>query len=163
MKKIFLAFLVLFSLSILAQGKDTTYKYWMTLGIGVINTSVNFNYSFSLGDNFFKAGYLKRGGLLTITGKDGYLYNTIDISIGRRLQSEWFQASLFAGPTYIFGEKRVPSNDNEKYNAIGLNTDLQLLFRLANEVGIGLGLYGNLNFEKNYAGININLTFGNGK
>ena len=45
----------------------------------------------------------------------------------------------------------------------GLRTDIQLLFKLANEVGFGIGLYGNLNFIKNYAGVSVNITLGNGK
>ncbi len=149
-----------------AQERDTSYKYWMTIG-GWIDRDVNlnFNYSFSLGPDFYKVGYFIRGGFSQnpIPSTNGYLYHSVDISIGKRLQSKWFQASLFAGPSYIFGEKRVAANNNEKYNTIGLETDLQLLFRLADEVGIGLGLFGNLNFEKNFTGFDINLTLGNGK
>ncbi len=163
MKKIFLAVLITFASNLLAQEKDTTYKYWVTLGLGVIKTSINLSYNFSIDDKFYKVGYLNRGGLLTTTGKDGYLYNSMDISIGKRLQTEWFQISLFSGPSYVFGKKRATSGDHEKYNTIGLETDAQLLFRAANEVGIGLGLYSNLNFERSYAGINISLTLGNGK
>ncbi len=164
MKFFFIVLLVFMPVYLIsAQEEDTTYKYWMTLGVGAINTTLNFNYSFSIADNFYKVNYLKRGGLFTRTGRDGYLYNSFDISIGKRLQSKWFQGSLFTGPSYILGEKKITPGNNEKFNTIGLETDLQLLFRLANEVGIGIGLYGNLNFEKNYSGININLTLGNGK
>ena len=163
MKFFLLAFLIFIPLCLISAQEDSTYKYWMTLGVGVINTNINLNYSFSIADNFYKVAYLKRGGLLTRTGKDGYLYNAVDISIGKRLKSEWFQTSLFVGPSYIFGEKNVTPGKYERFNTVGLETDLQLLFRLANEIGIGIGLYGNFNFKNNYSGINVILTFGNGK
>jgi len=157
--------LTFFSASLLqAQNEDTTYKYWITTGGWIDkNVSLNFNYSFSLCDNFYKVGYFIRGGFSQnpSVGEDGYLFNSVDISIGRRLQSEWFQSSLFVGPSFVFGKKRIAPGNNEKYNTVGLETDIQLLFRPANEIGLGIGLYGNLNFIKNYAGININLSFGN--
>lgn len=149
-----------------AQEKDTTYKYWITLGF-FINPDITFNmnYSFALGNNFYKVGYQTKGDGLIWGGfgKNKFLFRSIDISIGRRLQSKWFQASLFAGPSYVFGKKTLTTNSVENFNTIGIETDLQLLLRPANEIGIGIGLFGNLNFTKNYAGININLTFGNGK
>ena len=94
---------------------------------------------------------------------DGFMHRSVDISIGDRWQSEWFQSSFFVGPAFVFGEKKNVVGDRKNYNTIGVETELQLLFRLANEVGIGLGLYGNLNFQKNFSGFNINFTFGNGK
>jgi hypothetical protein len=107
---------------------------------------------------------LHRGGLLTITGRDGYVYNSIDISIGKRIQSEWFQASLFAGPAFVFGKNDIAlPGEYEKFNTLGFETDMHLLFRPANEVGFGIGLYSNLNFQRSYAGINISITIGNGK
>ncbi len=38
-----------------------------------------------------------------------------------------------------------------------------LLFRLANEVGIGIGLFGNINPENIFGGLQANITLGNGK
>lgn len=170
MKKVLLIMLLLFSgNSLFAQSEDTTYKYWMTIGAMLTYevVSLNLGYTFSLGSNFYKASYLKKGGFSlsgnSTVGNDGYLFNTIDISFGKRLQSEWFQAAFFVGPSYLFGKKELSEDNYENYNTVGLQSDWQLLFRIADEVGIGVGLYGNLNFEKNYAGLNVNLTLGNGK
>ena len=170
MKKLLMITLLLLSENLLfAQEEDTVYKYWMTVGWMFNNDlmSSNLNYSFSLGNNFYKIGYFGRGGFslsdTPTVGRDGYLYNTIDISIGKRFQSEWFQAAFFVGPSYLFGKKELSEDNFENYNTVGLESDIQLLFRLADEVGVGVGLYGNLNFEKSYAGMNINITLGNGK
>ncbi len=167
MKRFFIILFIVFSGNLLlAQKEDSTYKYWITIGGWIEkNVSLNFNYSFSLGNNFYKVGYFTRGGFSQSpsVGKDGYLFNTIDISIGKRLKSEWFNICLFLGPSYVFGKKRISQGIYEKYSTFGLESDVQLLFRPADEIGIGVGFYGNLNFTKNYAGININLTLGNGK
>lgn len=167
MKKYLLVFLLFFSVNLLhAQKEEATYKYWMTIGFWIDrDVTANFNYNFSLDNNFYKVGYLTKGYSFPFGGfgSGNILIRSIDISIGRRLQFEWFQASLFAGPSYVFGKKLLITDSIEKFNTVGLETEIQLLFRPSNEVGIGIGLYGNINFIKNYVGININLTLGNGK
>jgi len=168
MKKLFILIAILtFVINLTAQDSTNEYKYWLTLGAGVgvdeQTVSVNFNYSFSLGDNFYKIGYLHRGGILGGPGEDGLLNTAVDISIGKRIQSDWFQVSFFTGPSFIFGEKSIGHGDSEKFKTVGLETYMQLLFRPENALGIGFGVYGNLNFVKSYVGINLNLTIGNGK
>ena len=177
MKTVFLAVLTIFVSTITtAQEKDTIYKYWITIGGGFwpeqdisfnINYSFSPNFSFLSGDNFFKVGYLSKGGFSfgenLGVGSDGYLYNTIDISIGKRLLSEWFMACVFLGPSYVFGKERTPYGPYKQFRTFGLESDIQLLFRPGNDIGIGVGLYSNLNLANFYTGININITLGNGK
>ncbi len=128
MKKVILIFILLFSeKSLLAQNEDSTYKYWITIG-GMATSelaSLNLGYTFSLADNFYKVSYFTRGGFSQnpSVGDDDYLYNTIDISIGKRFQSEWFQASIFAGPSYLFGKKKLSEDNFENYNTVGLESD----------------------------------------
>lgn len=167
MKKIFLIMIFFWTINFLfAQEEEETIKYWITVGCWVDrDIATNISYSFSLGDNFYKVGYLSKGDSFPFRGfgSDNILIRSVDISFGKRLQSDWFQLALFIGPSYVFGKKLLQTDKIEKFNSIGLEADIQLLFRLANEVGIGAGLYGNLNSVKNYIGINVNLTIGNGK
>lgn len=165
MRKLFLILSILsLAFPVSAQQKDSSsYKYWLTLAPGVINTSITLNYSFSLGNNFYKAGYFHRTSIFGGVGRDGYLFNTIDISIGKRYQSEWFTASVFTGPSYVFGKKRAAFFEHEKFYTAGLQSEIQLLFRPADEIGFGIGLYSNLNFERSIWGMNITITMGNGK
>ncbi len=95
-------------------------------------------------------------------GSKGIVYRSIDVSIGKRLQSEWFQTAFFIGPSYIFGKKR---NNNlvNNFTAFGFQSDIQSIFRLANEIGVGLDFFANLNFERSFIGLDINITMGNGK
>ncbi len=119
------------------------------------------DYSFSLGEYFYKIGYISKGSFLNDTPEeDGqYFFRSINLSIGKRFQSEWFETSLFCGPAYVYGN----SYSNKSFYTVGLATQVQLLFRPANEIGIGVGMQGNLNFVKNFGAIYLNITLGNGK
>lgn len=160
--------LMFLSAPLFAQEKDSTsdnYKYWMSAGAWVDKQlSLNFNYCFSLGENFYKVEYIKRGYEFPLAGiSSEYGFHLIDVSIGKRLQSKWFQISHFIGPAYIYGIKRGYPGSDENFNTAGIHMETQVLFRLANEVGLGFGLYGNINLKKHFAGMNVNLTLGNGK
>ncbi len=163
MKKYILILSMLYSISLLqAQENNSDYKYWMTWGLMWINEDIsgNLSYSFSISDNFYKVGWLIQDKFNPFGGSfETAELNSIGVSIGKRFQNEWWHAAIFAGPSYVFGENKV----REKYDTIGLQTDIQLLFRFANEIGIGVGLWGNANFEKSRAGINVNITIDNGK
>ncbi len=168
MKRYFLLLSILYSISLLqAQEKETDYKYWMTLGGMFVgeNVSGNIGYCFSLGTNFYKVGYLIQDKFRSFGGGSVETadFNSIDISIGKSFQTEWWQVAFFVGSSYVFGAKSISNDFRENYDTIGLQTDIQLLFRYANELGIGLGLWGNINIKNSSAGVNINLTIGNGK
>jgi len=160
---------ILYLFPLYSQEKSAPYKYWMTFELYGSNNNISLGaaYSFSAGEYFYKAGYFTRSAFSLwdkmIVDNTGHYYKCINICIGKRYQFEWFQAAFFAGPAYVFGEKEVKNSIYKNYNTAGLQTDIQLLFRIADEIGIGAGLYCNLNFEQPYAGININLAFGNGK
>ena len=163
---VIIIFVVSFCSLTFSQSNDSLYKYWMTIGFMFDrDVRVNFDYSFSFHNSFYKIGYLAKGTAVLGGFEDDHLkIKSVDFSIGRRFQSKWFQAAFFAGPAYIFGEKLLLAPYSiKKFNSVGIKSDIQLLFRLANEVGIGVGLYGNLNPIKNYAGINLNITLGNGR
>lgn len=157
--------LIVFFSNSKAQEIDSNYKYWMTYGFMVYERTVtgNLSYSFSLGENFYKVGYIGRGGFMGGLTDGGYTHKSVAISVGKRTQSDWFQGALFIGPSYVFGERKTFAGNHENYKTIGLQSDLQLLFRLADEVGFGVGLFGNINFVRSFSGVNINITLGNGK
>ncbi len=158
--------LLLLTKTVFAQDQDSTYKYWITLGL-YFEPDVSFNtsYSFSLGSNFYKVGFQSKGhGLIWGGfGKNEFKFKSFDISIGKRIQTNWFQVSLFSGPSLVIVDKRLLFGNKEKFFTGGLQSDFQVIFRAADEFGIGIGLYSNLNLKKSFTGINLNLTFGNGK
>jgi hypothetical protein len=147
-----------------SEDRDSTYKYWLTLGFWADrDVSSTLNYSFSLGDDFFTVGYFDRSGMLGGLASDGFHFKAVNASIGERVQSTWFHISGFIGPSYVFGRKLISGGSQESFNTFGIDLQTQLMFRPANEVGIGLALYGNLNLVRNYSGFRFMLTFGNGK
>lgn len=153
--------------SALSQSKDTVsnYKYWVSAGIWADReVTYNLNYSFASANCFYKAGYMRKGEhFMGGIGKDEIIFNTFDFSIGTRMQTKWFQASYFIGPSFLFGKQHLLSDEIVNYKTFGLQMETQLLFRPANEFGIGIGLYANVNLKRHYAGLNINVTLGNGK
>jgi hypothetical protein len=166
-KNLLILAILMFTGFVHAQKEEAINKYWVTLGGWFENRNFTGNvaYNFSIGNYFYKVGYLLKGDdpVLGGYGSDNIKIRSIDASIGRRVLSNWFQTSFFVGPSYVFGTKLMGNSSSESFHTVGLESEIQLLFRPANEVGIGIGLYGNLNFERNYAGINVNLTLGNGK
>ena len=147
-----------------AQDNDSTYKYWMSLGVWADrDVVVNLNYSFSPGRTYFTIGYFERGGFLGGLASDGFLFRTVNASIGDRMQSNWFHVSGFIGPSFNFGQRLVLGGSQESFKTVGIDIESQFLFRPANEIGFGLAVYGNLNLVRNYSGFKFLLTIGNGK
>ena len=154
--------------STFAQGQDSTYKYWMTLGVGIDRDwSSSVSYSFSWGDNFYRVSFLDRGASRWLKpgglDEDGYLFKAIDFGIGGRIQSGWFRMSEFVGPSFLFGRKQLPGNVDGPFTSVGISLDAEFMFRPADEIGMGVALFGNGNFEKSFMGYNIRISFGNGK
>ena len=136
MAKLYFIFL-LFSLTAIAigQSKDTTYKYWMTIGISAENyVGITFDadYSFSLGDYFYKVGYLSKGGIESGDMPYGgqWFFRSYNVSIGKRYMVRWFQASLFCGPSYVHIIKGNDFISDETFHTVGLAAQVQLLLKL---------------------------------
>ncbi|NLT51274.1 MAG: hypothetical protein GXX85_10185 [Ignavibacteria bacterium] len=167
-KAVFLLCILVLTSKAFAQESDSTNSYWMTLGffINPVDNSEltgNFDLNYKIKDFFYKVGFFAQGGVLKQFGESGYSFRKIDISIGKRILSEWFHSSLFIGPTFIYGEKEQTMTNYTTFNTVGLEANLQLLLRIANEVGIGFGIYGNINYEHSFAGASLYITIGNGK
>ena len=163
MKKHLLILSFLFCANLLAQKETSSYKYWITLGGFYFNDNIsgNISYSFAPENVFYKVGWTVQDEFnLSSSGPD---FNSIDISIGKRIKKEWWQIVFFAGPSYVFGKQIITEQNRTDFYTIGVQSDIQILFRVANEFGIGIGLWGNLNPKRSLAGLNINLALGNGK
>jgi hypothetical protein len=171
MKKVLLILILLFSgKSLLAQNDDSTYKYWMTGGFWLqkyLKGSVTLSYQFSLENYFYKVGYLVNGAAKLdggfTTNADGFLFRSVNISIGDRLEDRYYQIATFIGPAFVFGEERNNKNELENFSTVGLQVDAQFVFKPVSEIGLGLGLYSNLNFKQSFYGMNVLINIGNGK
>jgi hypothetical protein len=172
---ILLFFLV--TTSVLCQEKDTTYKYWMTFSLGGWPTErvvvPHSAYSFSYHNKYYKIAYFSWGRDWPFEPPlsalpNSYILRSLSVSIGKRYRSNWFEASGFIGPSFVYGKKGLyyDSNHNaidKKVYSPGIEAEVQFLFRPAKEVGMGVGFYADMNFLKNFAGAMVTLTLGNGK
>jgi len=156
--------------NIQSQDKDSVYKYWMTGGIWFqeyLQGSVTLSYQFSLDNYFYKVGYLVNGAAGLdggfIANADDFLFRSVNISIGDRLEDRYYQIATFIGPAYVFGEERNNKNELENFSTVGLQVDAQFVFKPVSEIGLGLGLYSNLNVKQSFYGMNVLINIGNGK
>lgn len=140
---------------------DDPYKYWLTFSTGFIPQnyiSSSYSYHFSWREYFIKAGIFGR----ISWSLSGLQCTSYDISLGKRNLTKWFMGSYYLGLAYTKGELRDNGNTN-RFNTIGLQGNVQYVLRLADEIGIGVGGYANLNYFRSYLGAEINFTIGNGK
>jgi hypothetical protein len=156
--------------TIISQDKDSDYKYWMTGGIWLqqyLEGSVTLSYQFSLEDYFYKVGYLVKGAAALdggfTTNADGFLFRSVNISIGDRLEDRYYQIATFIGPSFVFGENRKNNDEIVNFSTVGLQFDTEIVFKPVSEIGLGLGIYGNLNFKQPFYGMNVLINIGNGK
>ena len=157
--------------SVYPQDKDTTYKYWMTFSIGgwpnEQSVVLHSAYSFSYGNYYYKVSYFTKGRDLPFEFAtalpNAYILRSVSVSAGQRFRSNWFEASGFFGPAYVYGRKGISSCIDKKVSSVGIEAETQFLFRIAKEVGMGFGFYYDLNFVKNFGGACVTLTLGNGK
>jgi hypothetical protein len=171
MKKIFLCLLML-SVSLFAQEKDSSYKYWLNFGVGgehELSSSFALNYNFSIKNHFIQAGYHFSGAIMNIEGgllqpSGGNIFHSFNLSYGERLMSDYFLSSAFIGPSLVTGKtKKEADLKSKKYTTIGLAIETQWIFRAANELGFGIEFYGNLNHYQNIAAVSFLIYLSNNK
>ncbi len=169
MKKILFLLLFILMMPAFCQENDTTYKYWMTFGTQAENYYFTFHtgYCFSIGTNFYKAGYYLKGNLYPgdnfTPDPERYVFRSLSALIGKRYQSKWFAAYGFGGLSYVDGKKGINYGIYKNIHTIGLQAEVYLLFRIANEIGIGINCMGNVNATRCFVASTVTFTIGNGK
>ncbi len=171
---------ILLSISIFniafAQNDSTTFKYWLTGGIRIdddLEGSVVANYCFSFDETYFKVGFTEKGGASLfssgfVLNSDGFLFKTVDVSVGKRVLSRFYMGYAFIGPSYVFGKKKLSDNTpgaivTENISTVGVNVESGICLKPLDEIGLGIGLYGNINPVRSFTGMNFIITIGNGK
>jgi hypothetical protein len=171
MKRIFF-FLCIFNTFLFAQEKETNYKYWLNFGIGgqhELSSSFALNYNFSIEKHFLQAGYHFSGAIINLNGgflqpSGGNILHAYNISYGERLMSNYFLSAAFIGPSLVTGKvNNQADNISKSYTTIGLSIEAQWIFRAANELGLGIEFYGNLNRYQNISAISFIIYLSNNK
>ncbi len=107
------------------------------------------NTNFSVKKTYFQIGF-------NVTG---IFYSVADfnVSIGQRLSGRFYHIAAFIGPSLVFSKM----GDGE-FTTIGLSYNLQLVLKPLKQIGVGIGLYSNLNVNQNAFGIRGIIHFSNG-
>lgn len=169
MKKILFLLLFILMMPAFCQENDTTYKYWLPIGVQMETGNFTFHtgYCFSVANNFYKAGYFLKGDILpsgySKADPGKYVFRSFSALMGKRTQTKWFAAYAFGGLSYVEGSKGISSGIDKKIHTVGLQAEVYLLFRIANEIGIGVSGMGNVNATKCFVASTVTFTIGNGK
>lgn len=119
------------------------------------NGSLHLSYNFTTHGHNFGAMYLIKGGTNLgggwKEGEDGYLTHSLFLSYGLKHRQRFFQVSAMAGPTINGGKGDEDSAHPGEFLNAGLGANVQALFTLLPEIGIGFELMGNLNPHNSYA------------
>lgn len=174
-KTFFILMMVMFIQTLSAQEYNPKYKYWFNIGLGINNSSVaniggNYNFSF-FKDYYFQVGYqfISRDLGLPYSYlfyKEFPLY-AVNIGIGYITKNRSILFGNFIGPSYVWGERLGENKDVfghrqiEKFYTAGIAINSQLFFKPLPELGLGLELYGNINFVRTMAEIKVSIHFNN--
>jgi hypothetical protein len=93
--------------------------------------------------------------------------NDLYLGIGKRWENTRFDFSVFGGPSYAYGSFLVPITDTagvvkeypNRFKTLCYHTEVNLTYKIAYDIGIGLTLYASLNEKYSVAGAQINLYF----
>lgn len=137
-------------------------KGWFSFGMGLdhsLNASDDQKIGVSLSANFGRNKFWQVGldANSTLWG-NASLYA---LKAGRGYSSvgRWTRISLAGGPAFVFGElKNNMTTSKESFRTAGIYTDSQLIFTPIKELGIGIQLLGNVNFQQSYGGLRLILS-----
>ncbi len=137
---------------------------WVSGGAGVGKNSQfggsqfagGLDYNFHLRMEYFQFGVL-------VTGDQFGEYNNYEFHLcyGKRKENVNYNFSYYGGLSYCFFYQRFAPNDysENSTNAIGLYGNAQLIYKLTYDVGIGPGVFIDINTKEVVEGLKLDLYF----
>lgn len=154
-------FIFLFcSVNLFSQEDTDVYKYWINTGGGVStehDLSLLLSYTFGY-EKFYQVAFNDSQNFSLFGDSDKQSLKSLSFAYGTRVKYEWFYATAFAGIALVRHR-----NYNHKLFQPGIYLNSQAMFRLANEVGLGVNVYTVLTFNKSVVGLRFCISLGNGK
>ena len=164
------------SINLLAQEKSVQTKAWFSAGVGLGSfNSISGNFGTSLGLNL---NYLRSGRSYKVRYVSVKDFNIDLYGSSRPPESVWDIGALYGferprskgsvifsgGVSYVGGMKYIPGDyDNYERNnisTIGLPLEAQFIWSFSSGLGLSTTLFGNINSEKSFGGVTLNLIFG---
>jgi hypothetical protein len=151
---------------ILGNSKYKTKHHYLLLGVGISGnglkrTDGNFglDYHMNIKGKYYQAGLMRSKELkgLFPTEYERIFYD-LHFSMGKKLESVKMTYMALAGPSIITGRNH---SNSSAYTSVGIQGQLQAIYKPFFDIGAGLSLYVNLNLKYSSAGARISLFFSN--
>ncbi len=141
------------------------YNNWLSFGAGPAKNSdipniqfaIDVDYNFHIKKQYFQVGTL-------LSGDDFGTYNNVQghICYVRRKENTKMNFSYLAGPSFTKGyEYRDSVFSNKAFTAMGLYACVQLIAKIKYDVGIGSGIFADVNGKRSIIGIRLDFYFSN--
>lgn len=137
---------------------------WMTFGAGASTPSslhLNMTYNFASDQSAYQVGF-DYGGFL-LWGEPKTYKIVLNGALGQRTHSRYFLLAQFVGPSLIYRVNREQEARRSLSPGLAANAQFHakpLGFFLP-EVGVGMELFGNLNFVESFYGFRLSVLFHN--
>jgi len=148
----------------LSNNNTKIYKEWINMGLGFgtmpfeINMAISYNFGYrsfhQIAYNFFEE--------FPLFGTPLDIVRAINYGIGVRKNNRFLHISIFSGPSFLYIRREYKGSERRK-KTIGIVVNTQLFIKPIAEIGLGVELYYNLNFEKNVESIRFSFHFNNAK
>lgn len=140
-----------------AQEKSVKDIDWLAVGFGIgedKHISNFISYSF-VDENIYQLSVNgnQEFSIFRINDPD-YVVSTT-FAYGKKVEWLFVFGGLFAGPSFVFGKKK---GEQIKYT-IGVNINSQILFSPSDVLGVGIDVFGNINFYEPIYGIRLAIFF----
>jgi hypothetical protein len=151
---------------VLNNKKFRYFNNWLTVGAGVQqNTTYQRKAGFTMGGDFMfhiKRRYFQVGTELSGPKFQSYQNYQFHGGIGYRFEDNDVHVSAFIGPTYSIGyqEEQIDTViTNRGYNEVGAYFQVEIIKKIAPDVGLGASLYADWNHEQTLFGLRAILYF----
>ena len=148
----------------LSNNNAKIYKEWINIGLGYgtlpfeVNMAISYNFGYrslhQVAYNFFEE--------FPYFGSPANFIHTINYGIGVRKTNRFLHVSVFSGPAFLYIQRSHELHKRRK-ETTGIVLNAQLFVKPVAEIGLGVELYYNLNFEENVGSIRFSLHFNNTK
>ncbi len=156
-KHLVLTFVTLYSIqNIYSQESNFSKIDWLSVGVGIgemRHISGFISYTF-VDENIYQISINRNEEFSIFDNNPNYVLST-NFAFGKKVEWSFIFGGLFAGPSFVFGKKK---GENIKYT-IGINVSGQFLFSPTDVLGIGIDVFGNLNFYEPIYGLRLAIYF----
>lgn len=128
-------------------------------GIKKYDSNIGIDYHLNIKNRYYQIGVMRTKELKGLFPANYIrVFNDFHFSMGKKIENVKMAYFGYAGPSIIYGKNHY---SEEAYVTIGVQGQLQCIYKHFFDVGMGLTLYGNINFRYSSAGIRLNIFFSN--